>query len=135
MQNEFIDVPNQEIPVATKEEVKFMQLLNEYLLKYYAEHGNKNLYMELGWWSVFNVHEIVVISDKFWFIKHLVGNGNIDREHLQEILNITGYDFPIWKSYDQMGSEDIENYTRYESLIMLLSIQNNPIEFLTNIIK
>ena len=135
MQNEYIDVPSGNLPYATKREVKFMDLLNEYLLKYYAEHGNKNLYIELEWWSLFNVHETVVISDKFWFIKHLVGNGNIDREHLQDILNIQCYDFPIWKSYNQMGCEDIENYTRYESLIMLLSIQNNPIEFLTHIIK
>ena len=135
MQNEYIDLPSGNLPYATKQEVKFMDLLNEYLAKYYAEHGNKNLYIELEWWSIFNVHETIIISDKFWFIKHLVVGKNIDREKLQNILNTTGYDFPIWKSYDQMGSEDIENYTRYESLIMLLSIQNNPIEFLTNIIK
>ena len=135
MGNEYIDLPSGNLPYATKQEVKFMDLLNEYLAKYYAEHGNKNLYMELEWWSIFNVHETIIISDKFWFIKHLVGWKNIDREKLQNILYATGYDFPIWKSYDQMGSEDIENYTRYESLIMLLSIQNNPIEFLTNIIK
>lgn len=135
MWNEYIDLPSNDLPYATKQDVRFMDLLNEYLAKYYAEHGNKNLYVELEWWSIFNVHETVVISDKFWFIKHLVDNGNIDREKLQNILVTTGYDFPIWKSYDQMGSEDIENYTRYESLIMLLSIQNDPIEFLTNIIK
>ena len=135
MGNEYIDLPSGNLPYATKQEVRFMNLLNEYLAKYYAEHGNKNLYVELEWRNIFNVHEIIIISDKFWFIKHLVGWNNIDREKLQNILVTTGYDFPIWKSYDQMGSEDIENYTRYESLVMLLSIQNNPIEFLTNIIK
>ena len=135
MGNEYIDLPSGNLPYATKQEVIFMDLLNEYLAKYYAEHGNKNLYMELEWWSIFNVHETIIISNRFGFIKHLVGGKNIDREKLQNILVNTGYDFPIWKSYDQLGSEDIENYTRYESLVMLLSIQNNPIEFLTNIIK
>ena len=135
MGNEYIDLPSGNLPYATKQEVIFMDLLNEYLAKYYAEHGNKNLYMELEWWSIFNVHETIIISNRFGFIKHLVGGKNIDREKLQNILNNAGYDFPIWKSFDQMGSEDIENYTRYESLVMLLSIQNNPIEFLTNIIK
>lgn len=136
MQNEFIDVPSHDLPYLTKQETKFMDLLIEYLLEYQKRHQPPyNLDPKLNWFTVMWVHETIIISDKFWFIRHLVGNGNIDREKLQDILNIQCYDFPIWKSYDKMGSEYMENYTRYESLIMLLSIQHNPIEFLTHIIK
>lgn len=136
MQNEYIDLPSGNLPYATKQEVKFMDLLNEYLLEYQKHHTPPlNLNAKIVWFTCFWVHETIIISNRFGFIRHLVGGKNIDREKLQKILDTTGYDFPIWKSYDQMGSEDIENYTRYESLIMLLSIQNEPIEFLTHIIK
>ena len=120
MEREFIDIPIQEIPVATKEEVKFMQLLNEYLLKYYAEHGDKNLHIELGGWSLFNVHEVVIVSRRFGFIKWLVKNNKIDLQQLEEKL------LKIWI---------YKNIWYYEWLLMLLSIQDNPIEFLISILK
>lgn len=119
MQNEFIDVPNQEIPVATKEEVKFMQLLNEYLLKYYAEHGNKNLYMELGWWSVFNVHEIVIISKRFWFIKRLLNNNKIDTGNIDLCLFASELWIPVGE----------------DTIIMQLAVSKHPIIDLKNILK
>ena len=119
MEREFIDIPIQEIPQATKEEAKFMWLLNDYLLKYYAEYWNRNLYCELGGWSLLNVHETVIISKKFWFIKRLVENNKIDFVKLD--------DNSYWY--------EINTGREYLDLVALLSIQNNPVEFLVSILK
>jgi len=120
MKRKFIDIPIQEIPQATKEEVKFISLLNDYLLKYYAEYWNRNLYCELGGWSLLNVHETVIISKKFWFIQRLIKENKIDFQKFRE------------KAKFLILSNSIESY---EILIMELSIQKNPVKFLISILK
>lgn len=119
MEREFIDIPIQEIPQATKEEAKFMWLLNDYLLKYYAEYWNRNLYCELGGWSLLNVHETVIISKKFWFIQRLVDNKKICFTKLED----------NWVWYDINTGND------YLDMLALLSIQDNPIDFLISVLK
>ena len=54
-----------------------------------------------------------VLSKKFWFIEWLVDNDKIDIEKFPQIME----------------------YSDYESLLMLLSINDNPIEFLISILK
>ena len=124
MEREFIDIPIQEIHQATKEEAKFMWLLNDYLLKYYAEYWNRNLYCELGGWSLLNVHEIVIISKKFWFIQRLVDNDKIEND-LKEI-----------KVCLKKWNELIEfEWGIDELLIMTLSISDNPISDLISYLR
>jgi hypothetical protein len=43
--------------------------------------------------------------------------------------------FPLWKDFDQLGSEEIEEYSEYESLLMLLSISSSPIDDLISYLK
>lgn len=122
MEREFIDIPIQEIPQATKEEAKFMWLLNDYLLKYYAEYWNRNLYCELGGWSLLNVHEIVIISKKFWFIQRLVDHDRIDLDKLLKgIKENKIYCWKWWKTRNM--------------LLMLLAVSNSPIKDLISYLK
>lgn len=73
-----------------------------------------------------------LISKEYWFIKWLVENNkiNIDKLKFQ-----SDFMFPLWENFDQMGSEDIEEYSDYESLLMLLSIQEEPVSFLISLLK
>ena len=122
MEREFIDIPIQEISQATKEEAKFMWLLNDYLLKYYAEYWNRNLYCELGGWSLLNVHEIVIISKKFWFIQRLVDHDRIDLDKLLKgIKENKIYCWKWWKTRNM--------------LLMLLAVSNSPIKDLISYLK
>lgn len=138
MQNEYIDLPSGNLPYATKQEVRFMDLLNEYLAKYYAEHGNKNLYIELEWWSLFNVHETVVISRRFWFIKRLVDNHKIDLDKLKDNATFTAITHCIWIWRDWRTVKEWESIMKaiwIDAIIAYLSIQDSPIEFLISILK
>lgn len=82
-----------------------------------------------------------LISKSFWFIKYLVKNDKIDFKYKNYLL----------KSYDWYFDDDIlcivnqdcntyENrikveFNKIDSLIMILSIQDNPLEFLCSILK
>lgn len=60
-----------------------------------------------------------VISKEFWFIDSLVDNEKIDKDKVKllSVFQETWY------------------YNLYESLLMILSIQDNPIEFLCSVLK
>ena len=67
-----------------------------------------------------------VLSKKFWFIGRLVENEKVDLEKIKESWFIT-------KTFDL--SECWELYSDLESLLMLLSIQDDPIDYLNSILK
>lgn len=83
------------------------------------------------WW----VSELVVCSDYYWFIKWLVDNDKIDIKK----LIIKGEMRSWWdfenKKWDEEVWEEIWNKYFSELTLMLLSIQDNPIEFLCSILK
>ena len=97
---------------------KLQELLKEYQL-------SKWEWVRLAWPDVeVNdkeelVLEATLISKKYGFIKWLVENEKIDLEIAL-----------IW-----LESNDRTSYTETEELLMLLSIQENPIEFLVSILK
>ena len=86
--------------------------------------------------------EELIISKKFWFIQWLVENEKIDLD--KSWLDIKDY-LSYNKRYDKwiVMAENYDNdtfvvrefYSPYEQLLMLLSIQDNPIEFLISILK
>jgi hypothetical protein len=108
---------------------KLIELLNEYekswlneFEKYnnagiveWVEHTKWNLYWRYRWntWSY-----MVVISKEYGFIKRLVDNDKIEFRE----------DFYLEDQHWWWFWED-------ENIIMLLSIQDNPIEFLVKILK
>lgn len=110
---------------------KLLELLNEY--KIYTDH-KKSRMSEYVWTNVWD--DIVmdsyvwttkdktleIISKKFWFIKWLVKNDKVDLEKLD-----TPEYIDLWDDFMKLSDSDY--------LTMLLSIQDNPIEFLVSILK
>ena len=94
---------------------KLLELLNEY---------SKNIWYfneeDLQWQT-----KAWILSKEFWWVKWLVENDKIDIDHLeykyQDIM------------YELLEALIIENKSDF--LIMLLSIQDNPINFLISILK
>lgn len=65
-----------------------------------------------GWYS-----EIMIISDKFWFIKRLSDNGKID------------FWFCGWNNiFGNLTVARDCDYSQYERLIMALSLSDHPVE-------
>lgn len=100
----------------TKEKVwmmKLIELLNEY------EPWNMPI-TRIEWQTI-----DLVISKRFWFIEWLVENEKIDFSKVKE---------KIWlerELYDRM----LYWYKETDFLIMLLSIQDEPLKFLLEILK
>jgi len=106
---------------------KLMKLLYEYQkikcfypLYYDAEENKIYLDSDARIWA-----EQYLISKDFWFIKWLVKNDKIDLEGIEQRAIDFFYDeSPVrWKEI------------RTERLIMMLSIQDNPIEDLISFLK
>ena len=120
-----------------KEIWKLIELFKEYVDKYsndakvldeweYAviDDGQSFLY----WTREYSY--LTLISKKFGFIKWLVENDKINwRKCLDLWYEISVID-EEWEDVDIMRTFD-----SYEQLLMYLSIQDNPIEFLVSILK
>lgn len=74
-------------------------------------------------WAIKNSKEIL-ISKSFWFIKWLVDNDKIyiSKSWIDDLPAMFAYDY-----------ESVE--CKSDRLVMMLSIQDNPIEYLVNILK
>ena len=103
---------------------KLIELLNEY--QYWMFVYEDDLLLLRIWSHVKVWGETFVISKKFWFIKWLVENNKIDTDIVYEKWFLA-------KTYDK--DEVWEYFEPYEEILMLLSIQDEPIEFLVSILK
>ena len=121
---------------------KLIELLNEYekstgivfniwtkewTLHYYDNYKDENIYDNV---------RLLIISKEYWFIKRLVENDKIDRNKLTEKIWKTL--FPILKYEELWYWYEIQSEKRfsdYESLLMLLSISDEPIDFLISVLK
>ena len=114
---------------------KLIELLNEY--KIYTDHKNSRMseYVWINVWDDIVMDSYVwttkdktleIISKKFWFIKWLVDNEKIDTD-------IVYKKWFLAKTYDK--DEVWEYFEPYEEILMLLAIQDEPIEFLVSILK
>lgn len=68
-------------------------------------------------------HYTTLFSKEFWFIEKLVKNGKLD------------LDWGSKYSYESIKWFDWKLETGYENVIMILSIQDEPIQFLDSILK
>jgi hypothetical protein len=123
-----------------KEIWKLLELFKEYVDKYWTD--TKDLEKEYGviddgqgflYWTR-EYSYLTLISKSFWFIQRLVEQDKIrddgikPRKDLVKEITIVDYktgDAIWWKN----------KYTEVEQLIMYLSIQDEPIRFLCEIIK
>ena len=95
---------------------KLIELLNEY---------SKNIWYfneeDLQWQT-----KAWILSKEFWWVKWLVENDKIDTDIVYEKWFLA-------KTYDK--DEVWEYFEPYEEILMLLSIQDEPINFLISILK
>lgn len=102
---------------------KFCGMVEEYRLELAKKSWiDLQLYVSLSWITICWIHETVLISKKFWFIKWLVDNDKID------LLKLTCMN----PRYTEILDSD---FSWEDRIIMLLSIQDNPIEFFISILK
>ena len=98
---------------------KLIELLNEY---------SKNIWYfneeDLRWQT-----KAWILSKEFWFIKWLVENDKINKDLISRVL-IRAYISP-----KTLVSLECEFHDYYESLLMLLSISDTPIEDLVSYLK
>ena len=107
-------------------ELIWMQKLIE-LLNKYAYGENKELYYRDG--EMVEINSERVISKKFWFIQWLVENEKIDFEKVEKEEEKSDLTISFHNEYEWF-------YTDYvKQLLMLLSIQDNPIDYLCEILK
>lgn len=120
---------------------KLIELLNEYkktrVKEYWIEFNIWEEKWELhiiiddwqdnySWWTCdTDIAVSYIISKKFWFIEWLVDNEKIDFSKVKEKIWLE------WELYDRM----LYWYKEEDFLIMILSIENEPIRFLYEILK
>jgi len=103
---------------------KLVKLLNEYVWQdsYWIDEFDNGVF--ITWWDgdqcFIDEH---IISKNFWFIEWLVENDKIDVESYCRITSV-----------ERKWEKDVYR-DEVDSLIMLLAIQDSPIEFLCSIIK
>jgi len=128
---------------------KLVKLLNEYEKDKYGISWSYELEIddetgEPTWWIVDSSEDyfevtsyyitMKIISKRFWFIERLVKNDKLKdngikpRKDLVKEIAIVDY-----KTGKAMWCKNL--YSESEQLIMYLSIQDNPIEYLCSILK
>lgn len=106
---------------------KLIELLNEYNCDVLWLADNRE-YKDYMWWIrltsvwAWKIY-LYVISKEYWFIKWLVDNDKIDVESYCRITSV-----------ERKWEKDVYR-DEVDSLLMLLAIQDEPIEFLISILK
>ena len=121
----------------TEEIWKLIELLNEYetprswvVYKSYDDYDWFFYWVDCDWETEIAWSDSLICSKKFWFIKWLVENDKIDLEAqaIQYAKSDLSKFFAEWKDKDWMSDD-------YAMLLMLLAIQDEPINFLISILK
>lgn len=114
---------------------KLIELLNEWYQERYETSTRFDKFENYGgndyWYFQSNdkehfMYETDVWTKKYWFIKRLVESGKIHREKIPAVIKVDWY---------LADGSDTEYYNMEESLLMLLSISENPIDFLISILE
>lgn len=116
---------------------KLIELLNEYNcdVLWLADHREYKDYM---WWMrltsvwAWKIY-LYVISKEYWFIKWLVENDKIDKKKIDTRLvrNVESHYDEDWYWVEN----SYEDYSDTDTLLMLLSISDTPIEDLISYLK
>lgn len=123
---------------------KLLNLLNQYddeegkdLYEWEIEWEDIIWYNRFWWWyETIDVSRSVIISKRYWFIERLVKKDKIDTDAYKTV-----YSGDLDKRRTLVESRDGEEIYQvtehwvYESLLMLLSIQEEPVSFLISLLK
>ena len=115
---------------------KLIELLNEYIgdwqewlyACYPLDEDFDKFFHTKDWEGT--LEEAQVISKKFWFIQWLVDNDKIDFNNVRETNYWWEFNY-YWTIPNSKRNKEIQ----IERLLMILAIQDNPIEFLISILK
>ena len=112
---------------------KIIELLNEY--EWYTDiptwtlsWANEPLY----WWWTAYASAYLIPSKKYWFIERLVKNDKIDFDIANSDIS---KDIVLWREPDFADFMVYRRFLDEEKVLMLLSIQDNPIEFLCSVLN
>ena len=112
---------------------KLIELLNE---RDVGEECWELYYLSNGiirddWWNI--LYDYRTISKQFWFIKWLVENDKIDKKKIDTRLvrNVESHYDEDWYWVEN----SYEDYSDTDTLLMLLSISNSPIDDLISYLK
>jgi len=108
----------------------FCGMVEEYRLELAKKNPNLQLDVSLDWYTMCWIHETVLISKNFWFIKWLVDKDKVDWNFI-DYAEIHQTKRELESNYEP---NDIEKQY-YERLLMLLSIQDDPIDFLISVLR
>lgn len=109
---------------------KLIELLNEYWKDHFEKITNSENELRIRKEICTEAYdEEIIISKRFGFIKWLVENDKIDFNKRPELYTFKAETETRWLNNMVDGS------WHYESLLMLLSIQDDPIEFLVSVLK
>lgn len=123
---------------------KLLELLNQYddeegkdLYEWEIEWEDIIWYNRFWWWyETIDVSKSVIISKRYWFIERLVKKDKVDTDAYKTVYS---GDLDKWKTLTMSSGWDefyqVTEHWVYESLLMLLSIQDNPISFLVSLLK
>lgn len=110
---------------------KLLQLLNEFkkdesfqFIGYNEKYWVFNTDLNIGGDN--SLPEETIVSKKFWFIQWLVENDKVGI--LWDVIK----DIQYWGHWQ---IENVDTYDKYDSLLMLLAINDDPIKFLVSILK
>ena len=112
---------------------KLLELLREYSTLIWERTGE--YWNPIRWWNekylTYPIEIMRIKSKEYWFIERLVKNEKIKwRDKTELYYNISCYDWDWWE-YELIWPD----FTDTEHIIMILSIQDNPIEYLCSILK
>jgi len=119
---------------------KLLNLLNEYESESWIikDEDIVKVGCDDYWLPCIDSYKLCIISKSYWFIDWLVKNDKIEREKTNiEKSDDKRYDewIVLASNYDN-DTYVVEKYYSYtEQLLMILSIQDNPIEYLCSILK
>ena len=83
--------------------------------------------VDLWWSTICWIHEIVLISKKFWFIQWLIENDKINRSKVLISFSMAEYD-GLWNTYWHWVDDN-------QRLLMILTISDTPIKDLVSYLK
>lgn len=122
---------------------KLLKLLNEYetprswvVYKSYDDYDWFFYWVDCDWETEIAWSDSLICSKKFWWIQWLVENDKIDIDAYKTVYS---GDLDKRKTLTMSSGWDefyqVTEHWAYESLLMLLAIQPEPIEFLISILK
>lgn len=99
---------------------KLIELLNDWEEKEFNGKRSRNI------WKLINKKYEILFNRVLWFIERLVYNNKIDTSKIEDFKAETS---------DRFLYADTNNATLVDSLLMLLAIQDRPLDFLISILK